>query len=155
MSDLVRSASDSVPPDRHLAGVDSCIEVAVCYNGDVLSHNAHQFAVELARIAEDTKCEDVVALDLRGITAISEFVVIATGTSGRQIRAVGEAVRKYGKKLGQVPYGYAGHENAVWLVVDYVDVVFHVFGKPYRSFYDLELLWGDAPRLSWARSESA
>jgi len=121
----------------------------------VRGYNAHQFAVEVARIAEDTKCEDVIALDLRGISAVSDFVVIATGTSARQIRAVGDAVQKYGKKLGQTPYGYAGHENAIWLVLDYVDVVVHVFAKSHRSYYDLELLWGDAPRLSWARSESA
>lgn len=121
----------------------------------VQAYNGHQFAVELARVAEDNKCEDVVVLDLRGISGVCDFVVIGTGTSARQIRAVGEAVREYGKKLGQFPYGYAGEENAVWLVIDYVDVVVHVFAKPYRSYYDLELLWGDAPRVSWLRSESA
>lgn len=118
-------------------------------------YNAHQFAIELARIAQDSKCDDVTVLDLRGISGISDFVVIGSGTSARQIRSVGEAVRAYGKKLGQIPYGYAGQENGVWLVVDYVDVVLHVFSKPYRAYYDLELLWGDAPRVSWARSESA
>lgn len=118
-------------------------------------YNAHQFAVELARIAEDNKCEDVVVLDLRGISGLCDFAVIGTGTSARQIRAVGEAVRSYGKKIGQLPFGYAGQENAVWLVTDFVDVVLHVFAKPYRAYYDLELLWGDAPRISWLRSESA
>ena len=125
------------------------------YTVSVRGYNAHQFAVELARIAEDNKCEDVIALDLRSISSVSDFVVIATGTSERQIRSVAETVREYGRKLGQTPYGFAGKENAVWVVLDYVDVVLHVFARPYRVYYDLELLWGDAPRLDWARTESA
>ena len=116
---------------------------------------AHQFAIELARIAHDNKSEDVIALDLRGISSVTDYTVIGTGTSDRQIRAVADAVIVYGKKVGERPYGFCGRENSVWVVVDYVDVVFHIFAKQYRDYYDLELLWGDAPRLDWARSESA
>jgi ribosome-associated protein len=121
----------------------------------VSSHVAHQFAIELARIAHDSKSDDVVVLDLRGISQVMDFTVIATGTSDRQMRAVSKAVVEYGKKLGQRPYGYSGYESAAWIVVDFVDVVFHIFGRAYREYYDLELLWGDAPRLTWPRSESA
>lgn len=125
------------------------------YNGGVANHDALQFTMEVARIAHDCKSEDVVALDLRGISPITDFVVVCTGTSDRQIRAVADAVLQYGKKLGERPYGLCGHENATWLLVDYVDVILHVFARPHRAFYDLELLWGDAPRIEWARSESA
>jgi ribosome-associated protein len=118
-------------------------------------YDARQFAIELARIAADLKSEQVVALDLRGITAITDFTIICTGTSDRQMRAVAEAVIEYGRRIGQRPYGVAGTENAVWIIVDYVDVVFHIFDRPAREYYDLELLWGDAPRLEWARSETA
>ncbi len=117
--------------------------------------SAPQFAIELARIAHDSKSEDVVALDLRGISTVTDYTVICTGTSERQIRAVADTVIEYGKKVGERPYGFCGYENAVWVVVDYVDVVFHIFSKPSREYYDLELLWGDAARLEWARSESA
>lgn len=117
--------------------------------------SAAQFAVEVARIALDLKAEGVLALDLRGITPVTDYTVICTGTSDRQMRAVVETVIEYAKKLGQRPYGLAGTEAGCWIVLDYVDVVVHVFAPKYRDYYDLELLWGDAPRLEWARSETA
>ena len=119
------------------------------------SASAQQLAVEIARIAHDNKSDNVVALDLRGKSPVTDYVVIATGTSQRQIRGVAEAVIAYGKKLGERPYGYCGHDTATWIVVDYVDVVFHIFAKTYRDYYDLELLWGDASCVDWARSASA
>ena len=117
--------------------------------------DARQFAVELARIAHDNRCEDVLALDLRGISPVMDFTVIATGTSDRQLRAVADAMRDYARKLGRRPMGYAGHEAATWIVIDYVDVVIHLFARPCRDYYDLELLWGDAPQVQWTKSESA
>ncbi len=121
----------------------------------VANRNAVQFAIELARIAYDNKSEDVIALDLRGISPVTDFVLICTGTSNRQMRAVADMVVEYGKKVGERPFGFAGYESAAWILLDYVDVVFHIFAKVYREYYDLELLWGDAPRLEWARSETA
>lgn len=112
-------------------------------------------AIELARIAYDNKSEDVTVLDLREIIPVTDCVVICTGTSDRQMRTVAEAVIEYGKRLGDRPLGVAGLDNAAWILVDYVDVVFHIFAQAYRDYYDLELLWGDAPRVEWARSESA
>lgn len=121
----------------------------------MLNGNALQFAIELARLAEDHKVEDLIALDLRGLSSVTDFVIIGTGTSDRQMRAVADRLIEYGKKLGQTPLGVSGRENAAWILVDFVDVVFHVFAPPYREYYDLELLWGDAPRLAWGRGESA
>ena len=109
----------------------------------------------MARIAHDNKSEDVIALDLRGISPVTDFVLICTGTSNRQMRAVADMVVEYGKKVGERPFGFSGYESAAWILLDYVDVVFHIFAKVYREYYDLELLWGDAPRLEWARSETA
>ncbi len=117
--------------------------------------DAHQFAIELSRIASDNKSEDVVTLDLRGISPVMDYCVICTGTSDRQMRAVADQMVEYGHIVGQKPFGKAGYDNAAWILIDFVDVVAHVFARPYREFYDLELLWGDAPHLKWARSESA
>ena len=125
------------------------------YHSVVANQDARQFAIEVARLAHDNKSEDVVALDLRGISPVTDFVVICTGTSDRQMRAVADAVREYGKKVGERPYGVAGYDNAVWILLDFVDVILHVFSRTHRAYYDLELLWGDAPHLEWARSESA
>jgi len=116
---------------------------------------ARQLAIEIARIAHDLKSEDVVALELAGVSPVTDFTVICTGTSTRQIRGVADRVLEYGRKIGERPFGVGGYESATWIVIDYIDVVLHIFGKPYRSYYDLELLWGDAPRIEWARSESA
>ncbi len=125
------------------------------YPSRMASADARQFAIEVARIIHDNKCGDVTALDLRGISPVTDFVLIGTGTSDRQMRAVADLVIEYGKKVGQRPYGFCGYDSAAWIIVDYVDVVLHVFAKPYRNYYDLELLWGDAPRVEWTRSESA
>ncbi len=111
--------------------------------------------MEIARIAHDLKSEDVSAFDLRGISSITDFAIIATGTSERQMRGVADAIIEHARKLGEKPFGQCGRENAAWVIVDYVDVVVHLFARAYREYYDLELLWGDAPRLEWARSESA
>lgn len=131
------------------------MRVDFVYPVGVTNGRAHQFAIELARIAHDNKSENVVALDLRGISQVTDFVLICTGTSERHMRAVADRAIEYGKKVGERPYGVAGYDAAAWILLDYVDVVLHVFAKTYRDYYDLELLWGDAPRIEWARSESA
>ncbi len=116
--------------------------------------SGEEFATELARMAADNHAEDVVVLDLRNLSAVADFFVIATGTSDRQMRAIADQVEEYGRKLGQRVYGRSGYENATWLLVDYVDVVLHLFDAERRQYYDLELLWGDAPRIDW-ESKSA
>ena len=125
------------------------------YNPVVSNPRGMQLAKEIARTAHDNKCVDVTVLDLREISQVMDFVVICTGTSDRQIRSVADAVREQGRKMGERPYGFCGYESANWIVADFVDVVLHVFAKSYRLYYDLELLWGDAPRIDWAISESA
>lgn len=125
------------------------------YNGAVPKTDAMQFAIEIARLAHDQNCNEVVALDVRGGSSVTDYTVIVTGTSDRQMRAVAENVIEHARRLGERPLGYCGFENAAWIIVDFVDVVFHIFAGPYRSYYDLELLWGDAPKLSWARGETA
>ncbi len=108
-----------------------------------------EFAQQAARIAHDHRAEDVVILDLRGICSVADFFIIATGTSDRQLRAVADHIETYGRTVGQTPYGISGRETATWILVDYVDVVIHLFDPQKRQYYDLELLWGDAPRVDW------
>lgn len=116
---------------------------------------AEQFAIELARLVTDNKCDEVTAMDLRGISSVTDFFVICNGTSDRQMRSTSDAMEEYAKKLGERPYGVCGYATATWILVDFIDVVVHIFAAEQRRYYDLELLWGDAPRLSWARSASA
>jgi len=114
-----------------------------------------EFAHQAAIIADENRAEDIVILDLRGICAIADFFIIATGTSDRQMRAVADQIEAFGQTVGQKPYGVSGYDSASWLLLDYVDVVIHLFEESKRKYYDLELLWGDAPRINWQQSESA
>ncbi|MBN1492275.1 MAG: ribosome silencing factor [Phycisphaerae bacterium] len=107
------------------------------------------FAIEAARIAHDDHSEDVVVLDLRGLSSIADFFIICTGTSDRQMQAVVDHIQELARKVGQQRFGLAGYDTAQWILADYVDVIIHVFDAKYRAYYDLELLWGDAPRLDW------
>lgn len=110
-----------------------------------------EFAVEAARIASDAQARDIAVLDLRGLTAIADFFVICTGTSDRQMRAVVDHVDEFAHRARQKRYGLAGYEVAQWILADYVDVVIHVFDEAHRRYYDLDLMWGDAPRVDWHR----
>ncbi|MEP0842243.1 MAG: ribosome silencing factor [Phycisphaerae bacterium] len=107
------------------------------------------FARRSARIARDMHAEDVVILDLRGISSVADFFVIGTGTSDRQMRAIADEIEVQGLRVGQKRYGISGYESPSWLLLDYVDVVIHLFDPAKRHYYDLELLWGDAPRIEW------
>jgi len=114
-----------------------------------------QFARAVARIAADNRAEDVVILDLRGLSSVTDFFVIATGTSDRQMRAVIDQIQEYGRKIGQARFGLSGYDSATWVLADYIDVVVHLFDADRRRYYDLDLLWGDAPRIDWRPSASA
>ncbi len=117
--------------------------------------DARQFAVELARIAEDNKCEDVTVMDLRGLSPVTDFFVIGSGSSDRQMRTVAERMIEYARRVGEPPFTTSGLESATWILIDFIHVVAHIFTPEHREYYDLELLWGDAPRIDWTRSATA
>ena len=109
--------------------------------------NAKEFALEAAKVAAGRHCEDIVVLDLKGISPATDYFVIATGTSDRQMRTVADEVSELARKNGFSRFGRAGYEQARWILLDFIDVVIHIFDSEYRDYYDLELLWGDAKRL--------
>lgn len=111
--------------------------------------DALRFAVGAARVAADHKCEDVVVLDLRGVSTVADVFVVATGTSDRQMSAVLSHIEDYARSVGRSPFRVAGAREGKWALADYVDVVVHVLDHEHRAFYDLESLWGDAPRVVW------
>ncbi|MFT5885249.1 MAG: ribosome-associated protein [Arcticibacterium sp.] len=94
----------------------------------------------------EKKANDVVVMDLRKInTAITDFFVICSGNSDTQIDAISRSVEEVVyKKTGQDPWNREGKLGKEWLLLDYVDVVVHVFQKEKRAFFDIESLWGDA-----------
>lgn len=111
--------------------------------------DSKDFAIAAARIAAELKCTDVAILDLKGVSPATDYFVIATGTSDRQMRTVADDVCEAGHKISYNRFGRAGYEKGKWILIDFVTVVVHVFDKEYRGFYDLELLWGDAKQVKW------
>jgi ribosome-associated protein len=113
--------------------------------------DSYRFALAVAELAANTRCENVVLLDLRGRSQEVDFFVIATGTSPRQMRTVVDETQDLGKSMGFKAWKISGYEDARWILVDCVNVVVHVFETDARDFYDLELLWGDSPRIDWRK----
>jgi len=116
------------------------------------SNGAKAFALAAAQVADGRHCSDIVVLDLKGKSPATDYFVIATGTSDRQMRTVADEICEAAKKEGLQRFGRAGYEQARWILLDFIDVVIHIFDSEYRDYYDLELLWGDAKRLKWDRS---
>ncbi len=113
---------------------------------------ARGFALVAAELAAGRRCSDIVVLDLRGKSPATDYFVIATGTSDRQMRTVADEICESAKKSGLQRFGRAGYEQGRWILLDFIDVVIHIFDREYRDYYDLELLWGDAERLKWERT---
>lgn len=92
------------------------------------------------------KAKNIVALNVREISSFTDYMLICSGITDRQVQAVSSAVQEYLKKEGIRPLGVEGETNAEWILLDYDDVVISIFQEATRSFYDLENLW-DAPRM--------
>lgn len=104
-------------------------------------------AQRAAQIAIDNKAHDVVLLDLRGVTDMTDFFIIASGTSDTHVRSVGEHVLEEMKKEGTPAHHVEGLERGRWVLLDFVDFVVHVFHPTLRNFYQLERLWADAEQV--------
>ena len=112
-------------------------------------------SLELARlcadIAADKKCEDVLLLDVTQRTVLADYFLIATARNRRQLRAVADGIAREVTKVGRKPRHVEGTGGERWVLLDLGDVVVHVFDPEARTFYDLESLWADAPRVALAK----
>jgi len=107
---------------------------------------AKALARRIAELAVEKKATDVLILDVRGKTSYADYFVIASGESDRQVSAMAENVVTKLKEEGTRPVGTEGEETGNWVLLDYGEVVAHLFFTEVRAFYDLEGLWADAPR---------
>lgn len=112
--------------------------------------STHRPARELAALAVEAmhskKASDVTVIDVRKVSGVTDYLVIGTGGSDMQVRAVAEAVREQiREQADERPWKREGMQHNQWVVLDYVDLVVHVFDRERREYYDLERLWGDAP----------
>ncbi|MGB0097385.1 MAG: ribosome silencing factor [Solirubrobacteraceae bacterium] len=103
-------------------------------------------AIEIADYAGDRKARDIVQLDLRGMIGYTDYFVICTGRTDRQTKAIHDAIHAGLKsEHGLLPRRVEGLTQAHWILMDYLDVVVHVFTPDTREYYRLEQLWGEAP----------
>ena len=117
--------------------------------------SSNDLAVAAARAAADKQAERVVVLDVRELVVITDYFIIVSGTSERHVKSISEDIEKALRELGAKPVRREGEAGARWLLLDFIDVVVHVFDDEERDFYDLERLWSDAPRLAWQGSNAA
>jgi ribosome-associated protein len=113
-------------------------------------------ALAAASAARDKQAADVVVLDVAELLSITDYFVICSASSNRQLKTVIEAVEERVRdEVRLKPVRREGEADAGWWLLDYVDVVVHVFGEEERAYYDLERLWSDAPRPAWASEGAA
>lgn len=98
--------------------------------------------------ALEKKAQEPVLLDVRGLCSYADFLLVLAGSSGRQVRAIAESIRRGMRSDGHRTLGAEGADEARWVLLDYGEVVVHIFLDELRDFYDLESLWVEAPRLS-------
>jgi ribosome-associated protein len=115
--------------------------------------------VDTARLAADAianrKGHDIVLLEVGDLFAITDVFVIATGTSRPHVQSLADRVEEVLRAAGRRPLRDEGRTEAEWVLLDYGDVVVHIFQRPARDYYDLERLWRDAPIIEWEAAELA
>ena len=96
------------------------------------------------RAAEERKAQDTKALDVRGLSSVTDYMIVCTGSSDTNVRAIAENVREKLGEKGERPFSVEGLQEGTWVLLDYVDFVIHVFTGETRAFYGIEELWADA-----------
>jgi ribosome-associated protein len=124
--------------------------------GSQVLPDSRDVAIAAARASSDKQADDVVILDVHELIVITDFFVICSAGNRRQVKTVIENVEeRLRHQLDVRPVRREGEADAGWWLLDYIDVVVHVFGTDERSYYDLERLWRDAPRLTWDEGSPA
>lgn len=111
--------------------------------------SARRVAIAAARGLDEAKCDEIVVIDVRDVSQVTDYIVIGSGTSERQMRTAVHRAEDAVKELGEDVFRSAKDPSSTWMVLDFVDVVVHVFEPGMRSHYDLEMLWGDGARIDW------
>ena len=108
-------------------------------------------AILIARTADEKKGDDILILDVGEVLAIAGWFVIVSATNSRLVESIADDIEETAKqRIGRSPVRTEGHREKQWILIDYGDVVVHVFHKEMRDFYEIERLYGDVPRLKWA-----
>jgi ribosome-associated protein len=95
----------------------------------------------------ERKAKDLIILNVSDSSSITDYFIICSGTSDRQVQAIASSIQENLKKSGITPLGIEGENIGKWVLIDYDDFVVHIFHEPVRMFYDIERLWADVPRM--------
>ncbi|HYD48807.1 MAG TPA: ribosome silencing factor [Terriglobales bacterium] len=109
--------------------------------------DSHERALHCVRYALDKKAYDLVLLEVGKLTALSDYFLICTGRSDTQVQAIAQSIEENLGREGIRPLSIEGYTHGQWVVMDYDDVIVHIFYEPVREFYDLERLWSKATRV--------
>lgn len=101
----------------------------------------------IAKALDDKKAENIVALDVCGLTILSDCFLLATGNNAPQLKAMADAAEEKMAEAGETPIDVEGYQSAKWILMDFGDVCVHMFDAQTREFYNLEKIWGDAPKI--------
>lgn len=105
-------------------------------------------ALRCVNASLEKKAKDLVILNIKELSAFADYFIICSGSSDRQVRAIASAIQENMKKAGILPLGVEGEAAGRWILLDYNDVIIHIFLETVRTFYDLERLWAEAPRMA-------
>jgi len=105
---------------------------------------AKERVIQLTNAALERKAKNLTILGVKELSSFTDYFIICSGSSDRQVRAIADSIEKRMKESGVLPLGVEGRQSAGWLLMDYGDVVVHVFHEPVREFYDIERLWSEA-----------
>ena len=106
--------------------------------------NSEQLCTLVVDALDDIKAQDITTLDVRKMTTVTDYMIVASGTSNRHVQALVENVAEKAKEAGHKPIGVEGEEGGEWVLLDLQDALVHVMLPKVREFYNLEKLWGDA-----------
>ena len=109
------------------------------------------FAVEAARLLHDRHCTDVRVIDVHAVSQVCDYLVIASGTSERQMKSVASELEDLGAEQGHEVFRSNRDSTGTWIVIDFIDLVVHLFEPEQREYYDLEALWSDGGAIEWER----
>ncbi len=100
----------------------------------------------VSRFALERKAYDLVVMEVRDLTSIADYFIVCSGRSDRQVQSIAQGIEENLRGMGVRPYSVEGAARGQWLLMDFSDVIIHIFYEPVREFYDIEGLWSDAPR---------
>ena len=116
---------------------------------DTPAEDSERLACTCAHLADGRKAEQIVVLNVGRLTFFTDYFVIATGRNDRQIKAIADEIHVQMRALGRPVVGIEGLPASGWVLIDLGDAIVHLFNSETRLIYDLELLWGEAPRIQW------